>query len=68
MADEYRDIGTIEELTVYCLGERSGAAVEHFTEMISLKKKNDNENTYSSLVEYCIEPSILLERLVGYGI
>ena len=39
MADEYRDIGTIEELTVYCLGKRSGAAVEYFTEMISLKKK-----------------------------
>jgi len=48
MADECADITVVQELSIYC---RNGAPVEHFMEILPLKKA-DAESIYSVLIEW----------------
>ena len=66
MADECTDVTTIEELTICCRWMESGVPEEHFIEILPLKKANA-ESIYSTLVEYCREKNIQLERFIGMG-
>ena len=50
MADECTDVAMIEKLSVFCQWVEDGLPVEHFTEMVSLKKA-DAETIYETLVE-----------------
>ena len=50
MADECTDISTVEELSIFCRWVEDGVPVEHFLEIIHLKRA-DAETIYSSLVD-----------------
>ena len=66
MADECTDITTIEELSVFCRWVEDGLPVEHFIEIVSLKKA-DAKTIYEALVECLKKKSIQLSRLIGMG-
>ena len=50
MADEYTDISTVEELSIFCRWIEEGLPVEHFMEIVPLKKA-DAATIYSTLVD-----------------
>ena len=50
MADECTNIATIEELSIFCRWEENGSPVEHFMEILPLKRC-DTESVYSTLIE-----------------
>ena len=50
MADECTDVSTIQELSVFCQWVEARLPVEHFIEIVSLKKA-DAETIYETLVE-----------------
>ena len=69
MADECTDISTVEELSVFCRWIEDGLPVEHFMEIVPLKKA-DAATIYSTLVDYILETKqkhIWLSKLVGMG-
>ena len=47
MADECTDITTLEELSIFCRWVEDGLPVEHFIEIVSLKKA-DAKTIYDS--------------------
>ena len=65
MADECTDVNTME-MTICCDWVESGVPQEQFIEILPLKKAN-TESIYSTLVEYCREKNLQLERLIGMG-
>ena len=66
MADECTDIATIEELSIFCRWMEDGKPVEHFMDIIPLKKA-DAESIYSLLVDWLTKRNIQLGKLVGMG-
>ena len=49
MADECTDISTVEELSIYCHWVEDGVPVEHFLEILPLKR-TDADTIYSAIV------------------
>ena len=66
MADECTDITTIEELPVFCRWVEDGKPVEHFFEILPLKKA-DAQLIYSSLINWLKQRNIQISKLVGMG-
>lgn len=66
MADECTDITTVEELSIFCRWVEDGIPVEHFIDIVPLKKA-DAQTIYSTLVECLKAKSIQLTKLVGMG-
>ena len=66
MADECTDIATIEELSVFFRWVEDGEPVEHFFDVIPLKKA-DAESIYSTLIDWFKQKGIPLNKLVGMG-
>jgi hypothetical protein len=66
MADECTDIATVEELSVFFRWVEDGEPVEHFFDIIPLKKA-DAESIYSTLIDWLKQKDIQLTKLVGMG-
>ena len=66
MADECTDVTTIEELLVFCRWVEDGEPVEHFFEILPLKKA-DGQSIYSSLINWLKQRNIQISKLVGMG-
>jgi hypothetical protein len=66
MADECTDISTVEELSIFCRWVEDGVPVEHFLEIVSLKKA-DAKTIYSTLVDCLKQKKIQLGKIVGMG-
>ena len=66
MADECTDIATIEELSIFCRWEENGSPVEHFMEILPLKRC-DAESIYSTLIEWLKKQGIQCRKMVGMG-
>ena len=66
MADECIDISTVEELSIYCRWVEDGVPVEHFLDILPLKR-TDAETIYSAIVSCLREKNIQLSKLVGMG-
>ena len=66
MADEYTDISTVEELSIFCRWIEDGLPVEHFMEIVPLKKA-DAATIYFTLVDYLKQKNVQLSKLVGIG-
>ena len=66
MADECTDVTTIEELSIFCRWIEDGVPVEHFIEIVPMKKA-DAESIHSALVECLKGKSIQLSRIIGMG-
>ena len=64
MADEYTDIATIEELSIFCCWVENGSPVEHFMEILPLKKA-DAESIYSVLIDWLNKKNVQCHKLVG---
>ena len=66
MADECVDAASIEELYVYCRRVKNGVPVEHFMEILPLKK-TDAKSIYSVLLDWIKNSNMQLSKLVGMG-
>ena len=64
MADECTDTASLEEMSVFCRWEENGVPVEHFLEIIHLKKA-DAESIFSALVDCLKEKN---PKLLGWGL
>lgn len=66
MADECTDVATIEELSIFCRWVDNGSPVEHFMEILPLKKA-DAESIYTVLIDWLNKKNIQCRKLVGMG-
>ena len=66
MADECVDVANIEELSVYCRWVENGVPVEHFMEILPLKKTNA-QSIYSVLVDWLKKKDMQCSKLTGMG-
>ena len=66
MADECTDVTTIEELSIFCRWTEDGVPVEHFIEIVPMKRANA-ESIHSALVECLREKSMPLNKIIGMG-
>ena len=66
MADECTDITTIEELSLFFRWVENGEPVEHFFDIIPLKRA-DAESIYSTLIDWLKLKGIQVSKLVGMG-
>ena len=66
MADEYVDVANIEELSVYCRWVENGVPVEHFMEILPLKKTNA-QSIYSVLLDWLKKKDLQCSKLIGMG-
>ena len=66
LADECTDITTIEELSVACRWVENGRPVEHFIEIIPLKKA-DSKIIYETLVDCLKMKGVQISKLIGMG-
>ena len=66
LADECTDITTIEELSVVCLWVENGLPVEHFIEIIPLKKAV-SQTIYATLVDCLKVKGVQISKLIGMG-
>ena len=66
MADECTDVTTIEELSIFCRWIEDGVPVEHFIEIVPMKKA-DAESIHAALVECLRGKNMHLYRIVGMG-
>ena len=66
LADECTDITTIEELSVVCRWVENGLPVEHFIEIIPLKKA-DAQTIYETLVDCLKVKGVQISKLIGMG-
>ena len=66
MADECTDISTVEEPSIFCRWVEDGVPVEHFLEIIHLKRA-DAETIYSSLVDCLKLKNLQVKKIVGMG-
>ena len=66
LADECTDITTIEELSVVCRWVENGLPVEHFIEIIPLKKA-DAQTIYVTQVDCLKVKGVQISKLIGMG-
>ena len=66
LADECTDITTIEELSGVCRWVENGLPVEHFIEIIPLKKA-DAQTIYETLVVCLKVKGVQISKLIGMG-
>ena len=66
MADECVDVANIEELSVYCRWVENGVPVEHFMEILPLKKTNA-QSIYSVLLDWLKKKNLQCSKLIGMG-
>ena len=66
MADECVDVANIEELSVYCRWVEIGVPVEHFMEILPLKKTNA-QSIYSVLLDWLKKKDLQCSKLIGMG-
>ena len=66
MADECVDVANIEELSVYCRWVENGVPVEHFMEILPLKKRNA-QSIYSALLDWLKKKDLQCSKLIGMG-
>jgi hypothetical protein len=66
MADECTDIATIEELSLFFRWAEGGEPVEHFFDIIPLKKA-DAASIYTTLTDWFKQKGIQPSKLVGMG-
>ena len=66
LADECTDITTIEELSVVCRWVENGLPVEHFIEIIPLKKA-DAQTIYATQVDCLKVKGVQISKLIGMG-
>ncbi len=66
LADECTDITTIEELSVVCRWVENGLPVEHFIEIIPLKKA-DAQTISVTLVDCLKVKGVQISKLIGMG-
>ena len=66
MADECTDISTVEELSIFCRWVEDGVPLEHFLEIIHLKRA-DAETIYSSLLDCLKLKNLQVKKIVGVG-
>ena len=66
MADECVDVANIEELSVYCRWVENGVPVEHFMEILPLKKTNA-QSIYSVLLDWLKKKDLQCSKLRGMG-
>ena len=66
MADECVEVANIEELSVYCRWVENGVPVEHFMEILPLKKTNA-QSIYSVLLDWLKKKDLQCSKLIGMG-
>ena len=66
MADECVDVANIEEISVYCRWVENGVPVEHFMEILPLKKTNA-QSIYSMLLDWLKKKDLQYSKLIGMG-
>ena len=66
MADECVDVANIEELSVFCRWVENEVPVEHFMEILPLKK-TDAQSIYSVLLDWLKKKDLQCNKLVGMG-
>ena len=66
MADECVDVANIEELSVYCGWVENGVPVEHFMEILPLKKENA-QSIYFVLLDWLKKKDLQCSELIGMG-
>ena len=66
MADECTDTATIEELSIFCRWEENGSPIEHFMEILPLKRC-DAESIYSTLIKWLKKKGVQCRKMVGMG-
>ena len=66
MADECVDVANIEDLSVYCRWVENGVPVEHFMEILPLKKMNA-QSIYSVLLDWLKKKDLQCNKLIGMG-
>ena len=66
MADECVDVANIDELSVYCRWVENGVPVEHFMEILPLKKTNV-QSIYSVLLDWLKKKDLQCSKLIGMG-
>ena len=64
MADECVYVANIEELSVYCRWIENGVPVEHFMEILPLKKTNA-QSIYSMLLDWLKKKDLQCSKLIG---
>ena len=67
MEDECTDISTVEVLSIFCCWIEDGLPVEHFMEIVPLKKA-DAATIFSTLVDYLKQKTYSLASLWGWGL
>ena len=66
LADECTDISTIEDLSVVCCWVKNGLPLQHFIEIISLKKA-EAQRIYEMLVDCSKVKGVQISKLIGMG-
>ena len=66
MVDECNDVSTLEELSIYCRWVENGLPVEHFIDILPIKKANA-ETITGALIAFLKNKQIPLTRLIGMG-
>ena len=66
MADECVNVANIEELSVYCRWVENGVQVEHFMEILPMKKTNAH-SIYSVLLDWLKKKDLQCSKLIGMG-
>ena len=66
MTDECTGVTTVEELSLFCCWEEIGSPVEHFLDIIHLKKA-DVESIYFSVIDCLKRKQLQVSRIVGVG-
>ena len=66
MADECTDVSTVEELSIFCRWTENCEPMEHFFELVPLKRANA-ESIHSVMEECLISKSVQLSKLIGMG-
>ena len=68
MADECTDITMVEELSIFCRWVEDGLPVEHFLDIVPLKKADAKTiYMYFTLVDFLMQKNIQLSKLMGMG-
>ena len=66
MADECVDVANIKKLSVYCRWVENELSVDHFIEILPLKK-TDAQSIYSMLLDWLKKKNLKYNKIVGMG-
>ena len=66
LADVCTDISTIEELSIFCHWVDDGLPVEHFIELVQLKKTDANI-IYETLIDCLKKKGLMISNMIGMG-